>query len=72
MNRAAFSNLDQPPLLIIIQPAGQFDFTINAVQITFFGFTVIAILGVNPGVPNTYGHALQIPSLPLCIQSQRH
>jgi hypothetical protein len=72
MNRTSLGNVEQPEFLRLIQVAAQFDFAIDAVQESLLRFTVDAIFGMNSGMPQRDRDALQIHSLSLCVQPQRH
>jgi hypothetical protein len=72
MNRTSIGNVEQPEFLGFIQVAAQLDFAIDAVQESLLRFTVDAIFSMDSGMPQRDRDALQIHSLSLCVQPQRH
>lgn len=72
MNGAAFRNFEEPPSLGFIEVAGQFDFTIDAIQKPGCGFAITAIFGVNAIVLQPHGDAPEVDAFPLRVKPQRH
>jgi hypothetical protein len=62
----------EPFFLMFIEVASQLDFSIDPIQKTRLCFTLFAVLGVNPEVLQSHGDALEIHSLSLRVQAQRH
>jgi hypothetical protein len=69
---AAFRNFEEPVPLSFIEVAGQFDFTIDAIQEPGFGFAIPAIFGVNAIVLQPNRDAPEVDAFPLCVKPQRH
>jgi hypothetical protein len=72
VNGAAFRNFEEPVSLGFIEVAGQFDFTIDAIQEPGFGFAVPAIVSVNAIVLQPHGDAPEVDAFPLRVKPQRH
>ena len=72
VNGTAFRDFEQPESLGFIKAAGQFDFTIDAIQEPGYGLAIPAIFGVNAIVLQPHRDAAEVDAFPLRVKPQRH
>lgn len=63
MHGASVRDLEKSPALFGVQGATQLDYPIDAVELAGLGRAVLAVFGVDPGVAQCDGDALQGPML---------
>src|SRR6516165_9214330 len=72
MHRTLVGDFEQPPPLLRIKRAAQYDGPLDAVDHAFLGLAIFAIGGVNSGMTELDRHPLERQRLALGIEPKRH
>src|SRR5437773_1565498 len=72
VHRTHVGDLSEPPALLLGQPTGQHELALDLVELALLGLAVGAVRGVDPGVREAHGDAVERPALLSRIQRERH
>ena len=72
MNRATFSDVQQPLSLTVVEVANQLDVAIDIIDPPVAGFAVGAVFRVNARVPQRHSNPLKQPALAVGVHPHRH